>query len=392
MGRSRVAMGDIRQRVERSTAYQEEWMIKEEVTVSSSGEIVVQEVSRTLVETWKSDVRRVCDEFNISTGDAEQKLKEADKDADVKKELEPLRLGQTKPWANGPESTWDEPLDTYILRFEDHWSSRAQERGKHIIGTTERLAKMIEEKKLTEGSTHHQWELHLLGKYKEWAHSEGLRMTGDCSPWRPDFYDPKRIQQLQEEEAKAQLVQEAIWTALVMPPANEKGEANISLIHNTFMLMFQNGCSPDCPFVDPLTQLMTTPLEYPALYCSEAGRRQVAGLQHCKLGESAAAGFEAAAMASAIDAMMIQDGSFFSEDPKLVVRAKLKKDNEKLKTHEREPVNPMPRGYVPGYKNLHAEFVMVGTKAWSDKLAKAQAAARAEGSGDDTIDYSSFRV
>merc|ERR1712086_1047465 len=94
MGRSRVAMGDTRQRVERSTAYQEEWMIKEEVTVSSSGEIVVQEVSRTLVETWKSDVRRVCDEFNISTGDAEQKLKEADKDADVKKELEPLRLGQ----------------------------------------------------------------------------------------------------------------------------------------------------------------------------------------------------------------------------------------------------------------------------------------------------------
>ena len=125
--------------------------------------MVVQEVSRTLVETWKSgatqlcflqcpntvcstaDVRRVCDEFNISTGDAEQKLKEADKDADVKKELEPLRLGQTKPWANGPESTWDEPLDTYMcnspqavlpadaaccsLRFEDHWSSRAQERG-----------------------------------------------------------------------------------------------------------------------------------------------------------------------------------------------------------------------------------------------------------------------
>ena len=42
------------------------------------------------------------------------------------------------------------------------------------------------------------------------------------------------------------------------------------------------------------------------------------------------------------------DGSFFSEDPKLVVRAKLKKDNEKLKTHEREPVNPMPRGFVPG--------------------------------------------
>ena len=94
-----------------------------------------------------ADVRRVCDEFNISTGDAEQKLKQAATDADVKKELEPLRLGQTKPWANGPESTWDEPLDAYMygspqvlvvlpadaagcrLTFDDHWSSRARERG-----------------------------------------------------------------------------------------------------------------------------------------------------------------------------------------------------------------------------------------------------------------------
>lgn len=38
---------------------------------------------------------------------------------------------------------------------------------------------MQEEEKMEEGSVKHQWELHLLEKYKEWAHSEGLRMTGD---------------------------------------------------------------------------------------------------------------------------------------------------------------------------------------------------------------------
>ena len=53
------------------------------------------------------------------------------------------------------------------------------------------------------------------------------------------------------------------------------------------------------------------------------------------------------------------EGSFFSEDPKVAARSKIKKDNEKLHTRERDPVNPMPRGFVPAYKNLHAEVVMV---------------------------------
>ena len=41
------------------------------------------------------------------------------------------------------------------------------------------------------------------------------------------------------------LPQEAIWTALVMPPGNENAEVNLHLIMDCFCNMFDNGCSGD---------------------------------------------------------------------------------------------------------------------------------------------------
>ena len=61
-----------------------------------------------------TDVRRVCDEFDINIGDAEKLLKKASEgDADAKTKLKPLRLNRVKRWTNGGVSTLDEPGDVF---------------------------------------------------------------------------------------------------------------------------------------------------------------------------------------------------------------------------------------------------------------------------------------
>ena len=61
-----------------------------------------------------TDVRRVCDEFDINIGDAKKLLKKASEgDAEAKMKLKPLRLNKVKRWTNGGTSTLDEPDDVF---------------------------------------------------------------------------------------------------------------------------------------------------------------------------------------------------------------------------------------------------------------------------------------
>jgi len=361
-------MGDVdmRERIERSTGYQEEWKIKEAVVLSDSGQLIIQEVSRTLMETWKDDVRRVCDEFDINIGDAEKLLKKASEgDADAKTKLKPLRLNRVKRWTNGGVSTLDEPGDVFsgpgILSVNlDHWSYRVRKWGAVIEDMEKRIKERLEEEDIEAGDADHQWERHEITKYREWAHSEGFRATGDKSPWRPDFYDQDRLDGL-DDNGKAQLVQEAIWTALVMPPGNENANVNLHLIMNTFCTMFDNGCNGDQVFIDPETLNTISPFEYCANIASDANARQVAAHQMGKTGESGACGWEAGVMCTVMNAIFDRGGSHYTDLAIEVTRARTKRDNAKLKSRKRDPVNVCPRGCVPGYKDTLAPICLAGS-------------------------------
>ena len=51
---------------------------------------------------------------------------------------------------------------------------------------------------------------------------------------------------------------------------------------------------------------------------------------------------------------MVSGGSLYTNLDIQVQRDRIKRDDQKLKTRARDPVNVCPRGFIPGYKDLHA--------------------------------------
>jgi len=349
-----------------------------------SGVLVIEEISRTLVECWKNDVRRVGNEFNITNEDAEKMIATAaGGDGAAQKQLEPLHVGQVKMWANGPWSTWDEPENEDSLTYRrDHWRCRLIGMAKEIAGWDSKLKLKLQSGEIEARSGEHQWEEHLQKQFSENAVSEGLRLDGDSTPWLPEFYNTERIAALHADrtvvfDRAAQSVQEAVWAALVMPPADEQGDILLLLIRETFIQMFQNGCSPDAGFVDPMTHMLVTPMEYAAQLAQEAQRRQTALHMAAKKDEEKAAEWETAAMLIVLEAIFAAGGENFSEDPNQLARAKYKQEKvEHTRSVKSRPVgHKLPRGYVPGYKTLNNKYTLIGA---NDPIAKQEAKAASQ--------------
>lgn len=352
---------ELRERFERSLSQQDTWKIRERVEADDRGELTVTELSRTLVESWRDDVRRVCDGLDLTETDAQTLIVAADAgDTKASERIAPFNIGRVQPWQNGPESSWDEPIGEDSLHFNpDHWSCQS----KQMVARIAEMYKEINAKIESEADPLDvKWLEYELEKYEEWCSNEGLRLGGDTTPWRADLSDPDFLGQLDTQQ-KGQLLQESIWAALVRPPSDEAGRACLKLIKRKFLSLFASGCSPTTPFVDPITGKETTALQYAGEYAHEAGRRQVALLQKSMPEESEVAGHEAGCMNIVLDAIFEFGGPLnFSSDATELARAEKKRALLAQSNSIRLPVNKLPRGYVPGYKILHTKFELLGKK------------------------------